>query len=245
MGQTRHRTGPLDRHGSELSICAIPREKVRPQSPSLRQFPCAVNSPTRLEAPRNANVRAVHAPKLLTELPSPEPEIVSLRAIFSKALDCAKTVRNLKPLNSGGYLVLEIRTFGNSFGWAREPGVEPWHWNRWRFWSTRYAAGSFQARVLLLLQTASLTCALAVRIHSAGSILGEKVLVETFELKNATGADAHTVLDHQLGQPSPIDENHALRNPGYEFNRLGGERGRRGYSGGAGALRSGRPNAVT
>ena len=40
------------------------------------------------EATQNARVGAVHAPKLLTAPPASKLKIVSLRVVFSKALDC-------------------------------------------------------------------------------------------------------------------------------------------------------------
>ena len=42
----------------------------------------------------HAAIRAVRAAKLLTEPPAPEPALVSLRAAFSKALDCRHLIRN-------------------------------------------------------------------------------------------------------------------------------------------------------
>ena len=65
---------------------------------------------------RNASVRAVHAPKLLTECLSLEPEFISLRVVFAKALDCARTVRILKGLASGRYF---LRGTPTSWKYAR------------------------------------------------------------------------------------------------------------------------------
>ena len=83
---------------SDQAELASQSEKVGSEFLSHRQFPHVANSLSPREALRNAGVRAVHALILLTESPAPAPETVSLRAVLSKALDCAKSVRILKPL---------------------------------------------------------------------------------------------------------------------------------------------------
>jgi hypothetical protein len=60
---------------------------------------------------KNANVRAGFSPKLLTERTAPEPNLVSLGLVFSKAVDSGKTVRIFKQLICQSYSGSEIRAF--------------------------------------------------------------------------------------------------------------------------------------
>ena len=73
-------------------------ESVGLQILSLRQLLSRQRSPPPGGTDENPSFRAVHAPKPLTERTAPEPEFVSLRPVFSKPPDFAKTVRIFKRL---------------------------------------------------------------------------------------------------------------------------------------------------
>ena len=86
------------------------------ESHPLRQLLSRQRSPPPSGTAENPNIRAVHAPKLLTERTAPEPEFVSLRPVFSKPPDFGKTVRIFKRLICRHYSTLGFRAFRISLG---------------------------------------------------------------------------------------------------------------------------------
>ena len=89
------------------STAQNPQKLARFGGLSLRQLPCDVISPSPRAPAKNASIRAVHAPKLMTEPPAPEPGFVSLRPPFSKAPDFGKPVRIFKAVGFTWLFALE------------------------------------------------------------------------------------------------------------------------------------------